>query len=334
MTTPAPTTDSRPTLASPTRLRRILAWVDSHRRGILVANLVTQIGIIVSGGLVRLTGSGLGCSTWPQCEPGRFTPVYHPEATYHSAIEFGNRTLTFVLCISAGLAALAVWRMRDRSPGFRRLGLWPIIGVLVQAVVGGITVLVDLHPAIVGSHMVISLGLVAVSTYLLVRFSEGDGPVRLVVPRAVRTVAIITGWLAVPMLVLGVVTTGAGPHSGDTTVGYRFAIDPAHAAKLHGLSVWVYVAAVVVVALLVVWGARSLAEGAAVRRALGEVGAMILAQAGIGYLQFFTGLPVVLVLAHMLGAALTTVVVVRLVLATRTRDDVRAQIPAPARDAV
>ena len=319
---PAQTTATPP---SPPRgpLERFVRWTDTRRRTILVANLVAQIGIIVTGGLVRLTGSGLGCSTWPQCEPGSFTPVYHPEATFHSAIEFGNRTLTFVLCVVAGLTAVAVWRQRDRALSYRVLGLVPIIGVVVQAVVGGITVLVDLHPAVVGSHMFISLGLVAASTWLIVRHGEGDGPARPVLPSPVRAVAALTGVLAVPMLVLGVITTGAGPHSGDEEVGYRFALDPAHAATLHGVSVWVYIASVVVLAALVLRASRGTADTERPRRALILVGAVIALQAVIGYTQYFTDLPITLVLLHMLGAALSTAAAANLVLSTRTRADER-----------
>ena len=329
MTTPSTTDRPAPALIAPRASlgRRFLGWVDSHRRGVLVANLVAQIGIIVTGGLVRLTGSGLGCSTWPQCEPGSFTPVPHPETAFHSAIEFGNRTITGVVTVTAVLVALAVWRMRDRARTLRLLGLVPVLLVAAQAVLGGITVLVDLHPAVVGSHMFLSLVLVAVSTYLLVRAGEGDAPGRVVVPAPGRALAVASGVLAVPMLALGVLTTGAGPHSGDEEVGYRFALDPAHAAKLHGVSVWVYVAAVVAFAVVVLRAARraSDVERAGLVRAqhaLREVAGVVAFQAVVGYVQYFTGLPIVLVLLHMLGAALTTAVVVRLVLSSRVRDAV------------
>lgn len=329
MTTPdtaPPATNDSPTSLdsdlehrSRSLLGRLLGWVDRRRRAILVANLAAQIGIIVTGGLVRLTGSGLGCSTWPQCEPGSFTPVYHPETAFHSLIEFGNRTLTFVLCVTAGLTVLAVWRWRDRSPAFRRLGLVPLALVVVQAVLGGITVLVDLHPAVVGSHMFLSLILVAVSTLLVVRHDEADGPVRSSVPAGIRALAVAQGALAVPMLALGVVTTGAGPHSGDDEVGYRFALDPAAAAKLHGISVWFYVAAVLIMAILVVRAARTGQDMSRPRRALVLTGVVIGAQAVLGYVQFFMGLPIALVLLHMLGAALATATATNLVLATRVR---------------
>lgn len=321
MTTPDALAQQTPTQQTPPRgpLDRFLRWTDTRRRAIFVANLAAQIGIIVTGGLVRLTGSGLGCSTWPQCEPGSFTPVYHPETAYHSAIEFGNRTLTFVLCIVAGLTAVAVWRQRDRLVSYRVLGLVPLIGVIIQAVVGGITVLVDLHPAVVGSHMFISLGLVAASTWLIVRHGEGDGPARPVLRSPVRAVAALSGVLAVPMLVLGVITTGAGPHSGDEEVAYRFALDPAHAAKLHGVSVWVYIAAVLVLTALVVRASRSGADAERPRRALVLVGAVITLQAAIGYAQYLTDLPIALVLLHMLGAALSTAAAANLVLSARTR---------------
>ncbi|MEE6296497.1 COX15/CtaA family protein [Georgenia wangjunii] len=318
MSTSAPVSPA-PTGPAPTRAARVdrLTW------GLAVANLVAQIGIIVTGGAVRLTGSGLGCSQWPLCEPGQFTPEFHAEMGIHPLIEFGNRTLTGVLGV---IAVALVWVVYRREPTaarpapLRRLVWLPLIGIAVQAVVGGITVWVDLHPAIVGSHMLISLALVAVSTYLLLRLRAADGEPVWRVERPVRTIAGALAVVGVVLLVLGVITTGAGPHSGDADEAYRWALDPASVSKLHAWAVWAFVA-------LVLAGLVLLRDAPAARRAWWVLLGVTLAQGAIGYVQYFTGLPELLVGAHMLGAALLVVSLVHALDALRTRE--RAAVPSP-----
>ncbi|WP_240696526.1 heme A synthase [Cellulomonas sp. HD19AZ1] len=294
----------------------------------VVANLVAQILIVVTGGAVRLTGSGLGCSTWPQCEPGQFAPVFHDEMGIHPIVEFGNRTLTGVLVVLAVAVALLAGRDRARTSTYRAWAWAPIVGVAIQAVVGGITVLVELHPLVVGSHFLISMVLVAVSAWLLVRTREGDGPATPVVDARVRTLTRVLAAVGVVVLVLGVVVTGAGPHSGDDEVGYRFAVDPYATARVHALAVWAFVGTLLVVLALlararrtaqpaydrvdgVTQPARGVApvaapEPGAVARPL-RAGVLLLvvtlAQGLVGYVQLFTGLPIALVNLHMLGAA-------------------------------
>ena len=314
----------------------------------VVANLVAQIVIVVTGGAVRLTASGLGCSTWPECEPGQFAPAFHPEMSIHQAVEYGNRTLTGVLVVLAVAVALLAGLDRSRTVRYRVLAWAPLVGVAVQAVVGGITVLVDLHPAVVGSHFLISMALVAVSTWVLVRTREGDGPVVPVVDERTRTLSRALVVLGAVVLVLGVVVTGAGPHSGDDEVGYRFAVDPYAVARLHALAVWAFTGTLVVVLVLLVRALRA-ARAAAVPtyaradgrsqparglaptatadvpvddvpvdavalaravRAGGVLLAVTLAQGLLGYVQLFTGLPIALVNLHMLGAAVLTAVLV------------------------
>jgi heme a synthase len=293
-------------------------------RPVLVANLVAQIGIIVTGGAVRLTGSGLGCSTWPQCEPGQFTPVLHEATSWHPFIEFGNRTLTGVVGVVALAVALLVVTDTRRSRGFRRLGVLPLVGVLAQALIGGATVLLHLDPAIVGVHMLVSLGLVAVSTLLVVRSGEGDGPpVSLVVPRIGATGQAL-GAVAVVLLVLGVVVTGSGPHGGDEDVVSRFAVDPVLVAKAHAAAVWAFV---VLIGVLIIGLARTDGPDRARRAAVVLLG-VTLAQGLIGYVQYFTGLPEVLVGVHMLGAAVLTATVTWTVLTLRERP---ALVPTPGR---
>lgn len=296
------------------------AW----RRRVLVANLAAQVLIVGTGGAVRLTGSGLGCSTWPQCEPGEFTPVMHEAATFHPFVEFGNRTLTGVLAVLALAAAWVVWQRTDRSRAFRWLGLVPLLGVVVQAVVGGVTVLVDLHPGVVAVHFLISMALVAASTALLLRDREGDGPPVAVVGPAARRVGHALVPLLAVVLVLGVVTTGAGPHSGDDEVAYRFALDPVAVARSHSASVWLYLAAVVAAVVLTrrvaAAGGPVDAPASSLARRAGVVLLLAaLAQGLVGYVQYFTGLPAVLVAVHMIGASLLVVAQVRHTLALRTR---------------
>lgn len=311
-TSPAPPIP--PTSPSHAPRRR---WPLSERgvRRVLLANLVGQVGIIVTGGAVRLTGSGLGCSTWPQCEPGQFTPVLHEATSWHPLIEFGNRTLTGVLGLLALAVALVVWRDRSRGTAYRRLGLVPLAGVVVQAVVGGLTVLVDLHPAWVGGHFLASMVLVAASTALLVRQREGDGPpIPLLGPRVGHLTRAMWAVLAV-VLVLGVVVTGAGPHSGDEEYAQRWELDPVVIARTHAAAVWAYVLAVVVMAVLV---RRALGRHRATTLAVVLLG-VTLAQGLVGYVQYFTDLPVVLVGVHMLGAALLVIAQVRQTMSLRER---------------
>lgn len=314
----------------------------------VVANLVAQVLIVVTGGAVRLTGSGLGCSTWPECEPGQFAPVLHPEMSIHTAVEYGNRTLTGLLVVVAVAVALLAGLDRSRSRRYRALAWAPLVGVAVQAVVGGITVLVELHPAVVGSHFLISMALVAVSTWVLVRTREGDGAAVAVVDPRTRVLARALLLLGAVVLVLGVVVTGAGPHSGDDEVGYRFAVDPYAVARLHALSVWAFVGTLVVVLVLLVRARREAAtavsptyaradgreqpargvvpasapvavatgaavpSGAAARALRSGVALLVtsLAQGAVGYVQLLTGLPIALVNLHMLGAAVLTAMLV------------------------
>lgn len=292
-------------------------------RPAVVANLVAQVGIIGTGGLVRLTGSGLGCSTWPLCEPGSFTPVAHEATSFHPFVEFGNRTLTGVLSVLAFAVLLLVTTDRSRARDVRVLGGMPLVGVAIQAVVGGMSVLLHLSPAVVGMHMLISLGLVAVSSWLLVRHGEGDGPAVPTVEVTARRLNLALGAVAVVLLVLGVVTTGAGPHSGDDEVGYRFAIDPLTMARVHAAAVWVFT----LVAVALWWRLRR--SGGAPARAAAVLLVVTAAQGLIGYTQVATGLPIALVNLHMIGAALLVVALVRLAGTMRVRAAAEPAVPPP-----
>lgn len=308
-----------PVQLPPLRPARGPAYGLSRRaRWVLVANVVTQVAIVVTGGLVRLTGSGLGCPTWPQCVPGSFTPVRQQTQGVHKFIEFGNRTLTSIVGIVALAALVAVLldvRRRSRPRRLVALGAVPLVGVTAQAVLGGITVLTHLSPATVAAHFLVSALIVVASTGLLVRAQEGDGAVRHVVRDEVRWVAWALAALTAVVVVLGTVVTGSGPHSGDADSPARFGLDPRAVSWVHADSVLVWFG--VLLALLV--ALRLTDAPAAVRRAAMVTAGVGLLQGLIGYLQYLTGLPVVAVALHLLGACLLIVAVTRLVLTLRER---------------
>ncbi|HVN12164.1 MAG TPA: COX15/CtaA family protein [Kineosporiaceae bacterium] len=283
-------------------------------RPVLLVNLVAQVAIVVTGGVVRLTGSGLGCPTWPQCVPGSYTPVVRQAQGWHKDVEFGNRLLTFVV----GAAAVAVvvvvsaWVLRTGAP--RRLlalAAIPVVGVVAQAVVGGITVLTDLAPAAVAAHFLVSMALVATSTVLLLALTRPDPPAT---GRAeVRWLAAAMAVVAAVVLALGTVVTGSGPHSGDAVHPSRFGVDPRSVSWLHADAVWLFVG--LVLALVVVL--RLVDGGPVARRRVRWLLAVTVLQGTVGYTQYFTGLPGALVATHMLGAGLLTIAVTAVVLAVR-----------------
>lgn len=292
------------------------AWVTTplprnyHR--VLLANLVAQVGIIVSGGLVRLTGSGLGCPTWPECVPGSYVPVREQAEGFHKVIEFGNRTLTGALGIIALLAVVAVWRWAP----VRRLKVAAVsvlVGVVVQAVLGGVTVLTELHPVTVAAHFLVSAGLVAGAAYLWFARHEGDGPTLPLVHHLVRRTAWLTCGVAGVVLVLGTVVTGSGPHSGDADSPARFGFDPRTISWLHADAVMLFVGLVVAVWLATRLSSAPPSVGGAWRVVL----LVTLAQGAIGYVQYLTDLPEVLVLTHMLGAAALVVALTQGLVALR-----------------
>lgn len=282
-------------------------------RRALVANLVVEVLIVVTGGIVRLTRSGLGCPTWPRCTPESFVPVADQAEGFHKFIEYGNRMLTGVVSVAAVAVIVAVWVWAPGRPALRRLAFLPLVGVGIQAVVGGITVLARLNPLVVSLHFLASMVLVALSTYLLVRAGEGDAPPVPVVRREVGWVAWAVTALASVVLVLGTVVTGTGPHSGDRDV-HRYPFDPRSVSWLHADAVMLFVGLVIAV-----WLAVRLSADAHSSRAWLLLLGVTLAQGLVGYVQYFTALPEALVAAHMLGASLLVVALTRAMLALRTR---------------
>jgi cytochrome c oxidase assembly protein subunit 15 len=280
-------------------------------RRLALASLVANIGIVVTGGGVRLTGSGLGCPTFPRCTEDSWVPT--PEMGLHGVIEFGNRTLTFVLGMVALAGLLVAWRLHQR-PTLRWWALAVLVGIAAQGGIGGITVLTQLNPWIVGSHFMVSVALIATAYGFWHRTGESDGPAMPTVPAPLRTLLWVLVVSTVALLAVGTVVTGSGPHAGDEHVA-RNGLDPQALSQAHA-----DLAFLVLGLAVAVWFALRAVDGpaAAVRAAAWLVG-LLLAQGVIGMVQYFTGLPELLVALHLLGSCLTWVAVVALMFTTRTR---------------
>lgn len=293
-------------------------------RGVFFANLVAQTAIVVTGGLVRVTGSGLGCPTWPECTAGSLTPTDSQAEAWHKYVEFGNRTLTFVLGILAiaALVGAIAWGRGLRAqhrPGRRPVVLLacvPLLGTIAQAVLGGVTVLTGLNPVTVALHFLLSAAIIAGTLLLWWRSGEpADQPVvKLGVP-AVRVLTKILLVLGFVVLVLGTVVTGSGPHSGDADASSRFPFEARTVAWLHADLVILFIG--LSVGLLVALSVTNAPKQAT--RAVWLVLGFSLAQGVVGYVQSFTGLPWPVVATHLLGACLVWIMLVRVPLTLRTR---------------
>jgi len=271
---------------------------------VIYTALVTfQAGIVVTGGAVRLTGSGLGCPTWPECTPGSYTPVPHQaQGRLHSWIEFGNRLLTFVLILSILAAVIGVLRWRKQYPEQKKL-LWlalaQLLGVVAQIVLGGITVLTHLNPLTVGAHFLLSIILLAASLSLRQRMLQTPRiSLSSTSTLLVRILLVLTAFV----ITLGTVVTGSGPHAGDIQAK-RYHLDPRTISWLHADSV-IALVALTFALLLVVKVSEDVSHRSLIMRKVGLFFFICLAQGLIGYIQYFTGLPEALVAAHLLGADL------------------------------
>lgn len=268
-----------------------------------VASLICNMLIVVTGGLVRTTASGLGCPSWPECEPGSYVP--QPELGVHGYIEFGNRLMTFVLIGVAAVMAWQAWRARRQGIGSRRLlprSLLVGVGIIAQAVIGGILIRVQLNPWVVGVHLIVSVALIVVCTVMVrdAHATAAQGPTQ---PRHVLLSRVIFG-LSMAIIYLGTVVTGAGPHSGDEAA-IRNGFFLTEVARVHSLTMWLTLALTVVLAAITRTHPR-------LRRAAFVVLAVAAVQGVIGYTQYFTHLPIALVIAHLLGTTVFTVAVTHL----------------------
>ncbi len=284
------------------------------RRALYGVLLVLQAGLVLTGGAVRLTGSGLGCPTWPECTPGSYTPVPHQaEGQLHAWIEFGNRLLTFAL-IAVALAVLVHVVFKKRRD-LRLLALGQVLGILGQGVLGGITVLTDLHPLPVAAHLLLSIILIGGAASLYDRREIGVTRIKIA-DKLTANLSLFHIWLTFIVIVLGTLVTGSGPHAGDEQAR-RFGFDIRSVAIIH---------ADAVIALL----GLTLALYVAVRlnplhrRRVLIFAAISLAQGAIGYIQYFTGIPEIIVAAHLLGATLVWIAAWRIRLGLTT-SPVRSQ---------
>ncbi|WP_436410279.1 COX15/CtaA family protein [Microbacterium thalli] len=283
-----------------TRWTRVMGWL----------LVITNIGIVGTGGLVRLTGSGMGCETWPYCTADSLVPT--PEMGIHGLIEFGNRTLTGVLVIVALLAFLSVIRLRATRRELPVLSFLVGFGIIVQAVVGGITVWLHLHPSIVGLHYLISAVLVAIATVFLTRLYAAPGPRERVVPRWYAIATHVTTLAVTVTVIVGILLTGAGPHAGDDAAA-RNGLDPIFWQHVHSWPAY----ATFALTLVLVIGALRLPRVTGLRRWTGLLLGVELVQIGVGLWQARTGLPIVLVNIHMVLAVALVAVMVAVVMSLK-----------------
>ena len=271
--------------------------------------------IMSTGAAVRVSGSGLGCPTWPKCTGDSLVPTRSADhAAVNMAVEFGNRLLTFLVLAIGAAVFVAALRLRPRRRDLLRLAAIQPLSVVAQVIVGGIVVLTDLNPAAVSAHFLISPALLAAATALWVRACEGDEPARRLVrdelvwlTRALIAVVFV-------LLVAGTIVTGTGPHAGDAKAP-RFGFRIEQVAQLHADVVWVTVG--LTFALLL--GLRLTGAPGRVQRRAVELLLVELAQGVIGYVQYFTGVPGPLVVAHVLGSALGWIATLRVAFSVRER---------------
>ncbi|MFD4573061.1 heme A synthase [Streptomyces sp. NPDC058417] len=291
------------------------------------AALLMAVIIVVTGGAVRLTGSGLGCPTWPKCTDDSLTSTR--EMGVHGAIEFGNRMLTYVLCAAVGWAIIAARSQKPYRRGLTRLGWAQFWVVMSNAILGGIVVLVGLNPYTVAAHFMATSALIAVAAVMWQRTREGDGAPRPLVGGAVRQLVWSLVGTTALLILVGTVVTGAGPHAGDSSEVERMPLDWEMVSKVHAVLAWIVVS--LTFALWFVLKAVDSPKGPLNRtRALFVI---LLAQGVIGYVQYFTDLPEVLVGLHMLGSALVWIGVIRVHLSLRERPPLTVDLPSPATEA-
>jgi cytochrome c oxidase assembly protein subunit 15 len=301
-------------------------WRPGLRTQRLAAALVilTQGGIAVTGAIVRVTASGLGCPTWPQCFPGSFTPVAHAEVPrIHQAVEFGNRMITFAVVVAAALAVLVVTRARRRAEVLVYAWLMPASTVL-QAVIGGVTVRTGLLWWTVAIHLLASMTMVWLAVLLYVKVGEADGDgagvVTDVVPTPLRRLTLLSALTLAALLVTGTLVTAAGPHAGDTSplrTVPRLRIEITTLVHMHSSLLVAYLA------LLVGLGFGLLAVRAPrpVLVRLAVLIALVCGQGAVGTVQFVTGVPAPLVAVHVAGAALCTAATAALWASMRERTE-------------
>jgi cytochrome c oxidase assembly protein subunit 15 len=280
---------------------RLPRTVDKSVRRLAVASLIGQTLLVLTGGAVRLTSSGLGCPTWPRCTDTSL--VNTPEMGIHGFIEFGNRLLTFALAAVAALMLVYLWNLRKERRDLFLLALGLLASIPAQAVIGGITVLTNLNPWVVGLHFLVSMALVVLATLLVNRAFGRTGRFRTAalaaLPGVMRPVTAAVALFSVLSVMLGVVVTGAGPHAGDADAP-RNGLDWDLFSHIHAVPAYLVTAGTLVALALVLLRRIT---GPIRTAVLGLLGVTVL-QAAIGFTQYYNGIPALLVAAHMLGAAM------------------------------
>ncbi len=306
--------------------RRPARWRPSNEllRRLAFTSLLANIGIVATGGLVRLTNSGLGCPTWPECGDGSLVPTH--QVSWHKAVEFGNRTL-FVVVFGAAVAVFVAARRRTPTGSSLRRWAWvTLLGGPVQAVVGGILTLTNLNPWVVCGHFLLSMLLIAAATVLwwrareLAEPSEPASPAGSAeraapaepppLPQVIRRLGVGTWVVTYAVFCVGTVVTGSGPHAGDAKAA-RLHLRPGAVAQLHADLVMLLVGLAVALAVAV----TALGSSALVRQATRLLIGALALQAAVGFAQYFTHLPIALVELHLIGAAVLAAVVTAVVLA-------------------
>ncbi|WP_312877834.1 COX15/CtaA family protein [Lentzea indica] len=296
-------------------MSKLTALLVSWQRALAIAVVIAQAGIAVTGSIVRVTGSGLGCPTWPECVEGSVVPVQHPEvAALHQWVEFGNRTLTGVVGVIAGLCVLAAWFNLPRRKRVLTLSLIQLGGVALQAVVGGITVLTGLAWYTVSVHFMISMALVWLAVLLVSSLSEGDGPARLLVPAPLMKLQVVMATVLGALLLAGTWVTAAGPHAGDASTP-RLGVEVATLAQIHADLLFLFLGLLVAVGFFT----RT--------RPYWTLVGVVLAQGALGMVQYWTGVPEVLVSIHVLGAGAVVVATAALWTSSRERTH-EVELPA------
>ncbi|MFB6985928.1 heme A synthase [Streptomyces sp. NPDC056304] len=301
-------------------------WTPSPRtvRRAAMSAVVMAVLIVVTGGAVRLTGSGLGCPTWPKCTDESLTAT--SAMGFHGAIEFGNRMLTYVLCAAVGWAIIAARSAKPWRRSLTRLGWTQFWVVMGNAVLGGIVVLVGLNPYTVAAHFLLSTALLTVAMVTWQRVREGDFAPRPLVGKAVSQLAWLLAVVAGLLVAVGTVVTGAGRHAGDSSDVHRIPIDWKMITQLHADLAWAVVA--LTVALWFVLKAVDAPIGPLHRAR--DLFLVLMGQGVIGYVQYFTDTPEILVGLHMFGSCLVWIAVVRVLLSLRERPVAVAPVPGAA----
>ncbi|AZM52596.1 cytochrome B [Streptomyces sp. WAC 01529] len=294
-------------------------------------SLAMTVVIVVTGGAVRLTGSGLGCPTWPKCTEDSLTAT--SEMGFHGVVEFGNRMLTYVLCAAVGWAIIAARSQKPMRRSLTLLGWTQFWLVMGNAVLGGIVVLVGLNPYTVAAHFLLSSALIAVAAVMWHRSREGDGEPRPLVGKAVAQLVWFLVAASALLIAVGTVVTGAGPHAGDSSDVPRMNLAPVGldwegVTKLHAVLAWIVVT--LTFALWFVLKAVDAPRGPLARTR--DLFLILLTQGAIGYVQYFTDLPEILVGLHMFGSCLVWIAVLRVLLSLRERPHATTELPAQADD--